>query len=373
MNAHTPALAALFAMGILFSPQLARAQEKPSPASTPVTSPTPEASPAPAAPEATPQAFEGPLTETPRMDTAPASAPDIKKQFVLWNPKFDPCGGYQELLMKYLVGTACTYRRGEGIVAASYYAVWAPSNTQLILNGAQATAHTNVNIHAYPKEETIIGLTPRDQFTYYGPSYADVVQNGHVTAAGTTDQIFLYKREVYFNAKGSFLGAIQLVYNAPTGSPVFTGGGPLYKINPIVLFPIGYRLAINFNLPAVSAPFTDNSGASGRAWSFAPTMGFTWRSPRAFMENLVFGFNSASGQVSVINVMTQQIGRHFGIEAGFLLNASNVTEELNNIISIKNKTSVYAVNVGLVYQWNQSEIINGGPPVPFPRPGCPMC
>ena len=302
-----------------------------------------------------------------------SAAPDIRKQLVLSNPNFDPCGGYQELLTKYLVGTPCVFRLGQGIFAASYYGIWAPKNTTLILNGIPATSSTSINIHAYPKPQVLFGISNRDMFTYYSPSYQDLLMNGQLQAAGATDQVFSYKREVYYNAKGGFLGSIQLVYNAPTGSQVFTGGGPLYKINPIVLFPIGYRLAINFNLPAINAPYTSETGANGRAWSFAPTIGFTWRSPGAFMYNLVWGFDSAKGQETVTNVLTQLIGRHFAIEAGYAGNGNNLTEFLTPIVGLRNETWVNIVNVGLIWQWgSESETLNGGPKLP-PRPACPTC
>jgi hypothetical protein len=298
----------------------------------------------------------------PPASPAPAAtaAPIPLEKMRLSNPRFDPCGGYQEILTKYLVGTPCVYNANEGLAGVKYVGAGIPVDTKLIVNGKPYENSTSAGIIAAPNEEVMAGIGNRMMLTYYGPSYAQLWASGSVPsplAAGTVNQQFMFKQLVYFNPKGSFLGTYQFVYKPPTGSPGLDGGGPVYKINGIIQWPVMYKLALCINMPFMSAPHSSENEQT-RVWAFVPSVGLTWRSPGATMTNTVLAFNSISGQVSLINIVTQEFSRRFALNFSFAYNDASTGDDINNLVSVSNTTHTYAFELGAAWQFGENEIFS---------------
>jgi hypothetical protein len=216
----------------------------------------------------------------------------------------DPCGGYAELLKKYLSASPCVFVRGQGSIQATYSGTSVPIVFTHTANGRTTTWTESSQAFGYPGALLNVGVTPSSQITIVLPSFSQITSTQAGTVAGTADMEFRYKQLVYWNRRLGMLGGVLATYKSPTGSPGITAEAPSYEINPLfnVALNKARSIAENLSFPLVNAPAP--APGQPRAWNFSPQAVTLWRSPggtllavivqHAFATHLTFlTFNSA--------------------------------------------------------------------------------
>ena len=149
---------------------------------------------------------------------APA-APPIPKDF-------DPCGGPLELSNKLGNGTACVFVLGEAAVTAQYGSANIPGSTQLNFMSNALGLSGYAHAFGYPATAVYVGVAPRAEIVITPPSFVQVNSGLGTLAAGASDMKFEYKQLLYVNLEKFTMVALDLAYQAPTGSPALRGPGP---------------------------------------------------------------------------------------------------------------------------------------------------
>src|SRR5271165_5851662 len=193
---------------------------------------------------------------------------------------FDPCGGSQELLKKYLSASPCVFVRGQGSIQATYAGTNVPVVVTHTSKGRMTTFTQFSHSFGYPGVLLNIGVTPTSQVSVVLPSFSQINSSQAGTVAGAADMEFRYKQLVYADPQRGILAGILAVYQAPTGSPGLTAPGPSYELNPLLNLALNKARSIGENLsfPLTNAP-ASGSADSARTWSIAPQAVTFWRSP----------------------------------------------------------------------------------------------
>ena len=174
---------------------------------------------------------------------APAAAQAIPKDF-------DPCGGPIELSSKLGNGTACVFVRGEAALTAQYGSANIPVNTQLNFMGNTLNLSGSAHAFGYPAPVIYVGVAPRAQVVITPPSFEQInAGNFGTLAAGASDMKFEYKQLLYVNLPKFTMVALDLAYDAPTGSQALRGPGPAYTIDPIITQPLPHSFGVTLAFP----------------------------------------------------------------------------------------------------------------------------
>jgi len=268
-------------------------------------------------------------TGSPDATTPAAAPPPIPKGF-------DPCGGFLELLNKIGNGTACVFVRGEGAITGQYVSTTIPAYTQLTLNRAGRSyafeRSSQASGFGYPASTVYIGVLPRAQIAITPPSFVQVNsgQTGNLIAAGASNMKFEYKQLAYVNLQKFTLIAIDLTYQASTGSPGFAGPGPSYTINPILTQPLPHNYGVTLAFPVNNVTLSNSpicstasgmpacvSGGTQRGWNWAPQLVPYWTSPGGTLLALFVQHNFHPNVTPLGVSASQLIGRHFELSAAY--------------------------------------------------------
>lgn len=321
--------------------------------------------------------------QTPEPSPVASSAPQAPTQTSPAVPKdFDPCGGPLELLNKLGNGTACVFVRGEVAVTAQYGSANIPANSQINFNlpsGNRSFAlSTAAHGFGYPASLVYIGVGPREQLTITPPSFVQInssaaatLTGNNVLAAGASDMKFQYKQLVYVNLKNFTMLAVDLTYNAPTGSPALSGAGPSYTVDPIVTQPLphGYGLTLAFpvnNLtitnPPICTPMASGPvcvpGGTQRGWTWSPQIVPYWTSPGGTLLAVLLQHNFHPNVTPVIFSAAQLFGRHFELsitEGGFSYSAS-ATGPIQGLVNASSTAYPSLFTAGINYLFGQSNL-----------------
>ncbi len=229
----------------------------------------------------------------------------------------DPCGGDQELLKKYLSASPCVFVAGQGAVQMTYSGTNVPEILTHTAGGKTTTYTISSQAFGYPGALLHVGVSPSSQITVVLPSYSQINSTQNGSASGTDDIEFRYKQLVYTNPKGGVLGGVLASYQAPTGSPALTAGGPSYEINPLVNIALNQARSIgeNFSFPVTNATSTQ-PGAS-RTWSFSPQAVTFWRSPGGTLLAIVGQYGFSTNRLYLTLNSAQLIARNFQIQGTY--------------------------------------------------------
>jgi hypothetical protein len=250
----------------------------------------------------------------------------------------DPCGGYQELLKKYLSASPCVFVRGQGSVQVTYSGM----NVTLLSSHA----------FGYPGTLLNVGVTPSSQVTIVAPSFSQL-SNPAGTVAGTTDMEFRYKQLVYWNRAGGILGGVLATYKAPTGSPGLTAGAPSYEINPLLNVALNKARSIAENL---SFPVANVPGPSGRTWSFAPQAVTVYRSPGGTLLAIIGQYNFSTQLTYLTFNFAQLLSRNVQLQGTYGGNSS-VIDYVSPVEGLATGTSYSrSFTIGLSYMVGHSEV-----------------
>jgi len=267
-------------------------------------------------------------TATPAQPPAAAAAPALPANF-------DPCGGPLELLNKIGNGTACVFVRGEGAIDAQYGSANVPASTAIEVTtpfgsrsiGLSTAAHG----FAYPAPSVYVGVLPRAQIVISAPSFAQInssaaaaLTGSNVLAAGTTNMKFEFKDLAYVNPTKFTMLAFAFDYEAPTGSPVFSGSGPSYSIDPIITQPLPHNFGATLAFPVTNA-VTGTFANAQRGWNWSPQFVPYWESPGGTLIAVVVEHNFNPSVTPVVFSAAQLFGRHFMLsvaEGGFSYSTS---------------------------------------------------
>jgi hypothetical protein len=254
--------------------------------------------------------------------------------------RFDPCGGSQELLKKYLAASPCVFVAGQGSVQMTYGGTNAPADA-LLIGGVQMIGMSGYrHAFSYPAPLLNIGVTSNSQITILLPSFSQVNSAlAGTVVAGTADMEFSYKNLAYVNAARGILGGVLLTYAAPTGSPGLVAPGPAYAFNPLLNIALNKARSIGVSL---AFPITD-APASGteRTWSFAPQAVPYWRSPGGTLLALVVRHDFSSSATSLTINTAQLLTRQLQLQATY--------GGVNTSIDIANPVEGFAHATGTAY------------------------
>ncbi len=229
----------------------------------------------------------------------------------------DPCGGYQELLKKYLSASPCVFVAGQAAVQMTYSGTNVPEVLSHTANKKTTTFTIASHAFGYPGALLQVGVSPTSQVTVVLPSFSQISSTQSGTAAGTDDMEFRYKQLVYSNPKGGVLAGVLATYQAPTGSPALTAPGPSYEINPLLNIALNESRSIgeNLSLPVTNAPPAE--GGRPRTWSFAPQAVTFWRSPGGTLLAVVAQYGFSTNDVYLTLNTAQLISRNFQIQGTY--------------------------------------------------------
>ena len=229
----------------------------------------------------------------------------------------DPCGGYQELLKKYLSASPCVLVAGQAAVQMTYSGTSVPEVLTHTAGGRTMTYTISSHAFGYPGALLHVGVSPTSQITIVLPSLSQVSSTQNGLAAGTDDMEFRYKQLVYSNPKGGILGGVLATYQAPTGSPALTAAAPSYEINPLLNIALNRQRSIGENLsfPLTNAPAAQAGGS--RSWSFAPQAVTFWRSPGGTLLALVAQYGFSSNNLYLTLNAAQLIARNFQVQGTY--------------------------------------------------------
>ncbi|HEX3670307.1 MAG TPA: hypothetical protein VHT92_01250 [Candidatus Cybelea sp.] len=262
------------------------------PLDTPVVAPQLQetATPAPAT------SVESPAPATPGespASAAPAAPAKITKDQInammkRSNPRFNPCGGWRQLLTSYAAATNCSLDAGQFTLGVNYAATYIPLGTKLTINGATATSTTYSVTHSFPAATLSVGLGGLWTLLYTPPEHSDSGgYYGNVNSSGTTNQMFGFRNMFYFNrcfpyCGGFGLSAINFFYKPPTGSEALRGIGPSYTAGfstsvTVAHAPSGAgRWIINLWDPVTYGVISSQSGTKGQPgtvqWGVSSTL-----------------------------------------------------------------------------------------------------
>ena len=303
-------VATLFAVALVTAPLSLtnRAQAQPAPAPTASATPSSQAQPVPA----------------PTSSETPSAAPEGEHHI----PKdFDPCGGFLELLNKIGNGTACVFVAGEAAVTGQYSSAIIPINAQLSAKGSTLNVSGDVHAFGIPAPVVYIGVAPRAQVVITPPSFVQVSTSRlGMVAAGASDMSFEYKQLLFVDPAKFTMVALDLAYQAPTGSQAFRGPGPTYTIDPIVMQPLPHNFGLTLAFPVNN--FTVSCfmcTAKQRGWSLSPQVVPYWESHGGTLLGLFVQHNFSPNTTPIAFSVGQLFGRHFEIaasEGGFVRTAT---------------------------------------------------
>jgi hypothetical protein len=229
----------------------------------------------------------------------------------------DPCGGYQELLKKYLSASPCVFVAGQGAVQMTYAGTNVPEVLTHTVNGKTTTLTISSQAFGYPGALLHVGVTPSSQITIVLPSYSQINSTQNGSTSGTDDMEFRYKQQAYSNPKGGILAGVLATYQAPTGSPALTAAGPSYEINPLLNIALNQARSIGENLsfPVTNDPSAQPGGP--RTWSFSPQAVTFWRSPGGTLLAIVGQYGFSSNRLYLTLNTAQLITRNFQIQGTY--------------------------------------------------------
>jgi hypothetical protein len=244
---------------------------------------------------------------------APTPAPVASQPPV----RSDPCGGYQELLKKYLSASPCVFVAGQVAVQMTYSGTNVPEVLSHAAGGKTTTFTISSHVFGYPGTLLHVGVSPTSQVTIVLPSFSQISSTQNGAVAGTDDMEFRYKQLVFSNTKGGVLGGVLATYQAPTGSAALTASGPSYEINPLLNIALNPKRSIGENLsfPVTNAPPAQAGGS--RTWSFAPQAVTFWRSPGGTLLAIVTQYGFSSNTLYLTLNAAQLIARNFQIQGTY--------------------------------------------------------
>lgn len=236
----------------------------------------------------------------------------------------DPCGGYQELLKKYLSASPCVFVRGQGSVQMTYSGSSVPTSYSTVVRGRTLSWSESSQTFGYPGALLNLGVTPTSQVTVVLPLFSQITSTQNGTAAGSTDMEFRYKQLVYWNRKGGILGGMLLTYKAPSGSPGVSAGAPSYEINPLLNVALNSRRSIaeNLSFPVTSLPAA--SSGQARTWTFAPQAVTVYRSPGGTLLAVIAQYAFSTHITNLTFNTAQLLSRNFQLQATYGGNDSAV-------------------------------------------------
>ncbi|MGB8908920.1 MAG: hypothetical protein WCC84_09255 [Candidatus Cybelea sp.] len=252
---------------------------------------------------------------------APAeAAPTIPKDF-------DPCAGPLELLNKIGNGTACVFVRGEAAVTGQYSSASIPISAELSATGTTLDVSGDVHAFGIPSPVVYIGVAPRAQVVITPPSFVQASTSRlGVLAAGTSNMSFEYKQLMFVDPAKFTMAALDLAYQAPTGSQAFRGPGPTYTIDPIVTQPLPHNFGLTLAFPVNN--FTVSCltcTTKQRGWSLSPQIVPYWESHGGTLLGLFVQHNFNPNTTPIAFSVGQLFGRHFELaasEGGFVRTAT---------------------------------------------------
>ncbi|MBV8531132.1 MAG: hypothetical protein JO104_07420 [Candidatus Eremiobacteraeota bacterium] len=247
------------------------------------------------------------------MSPAPTPPPVVARA----HARTDACGGSQELLKKYLSASPCVFVAGQIAVQMTYSGTNVPEVLSNTADGKTTTFTISSHAFGYPGALLHVGVSPTSQITIVLPSFSQISSTRNGTAAGTDDVEFRYKQLVYSNPKGGVLAGVLATYQAPTGSPALTAGGPSYEINPLLNIALNQKRSVGENL---SFPVTNASPAQSggsRVWSFAPQAVTFWRSPGGTLLAIVAQYGFSSNTLYLTLNTAQLISRNLQIQGTY--------------------------------------------------------
>lgn len=236
----------------------------------------------------------------------------------------DPCGGYQELLKKYLSASPCVFVRGQGSVQMTYSGSSVPTFYSTVVRGHTLTWTESSETFGYPGALINVGVTPSSQVTLVLPAFSQIASTQSGIAAGTTDMEFRYKQLLYWNRKGGILGGMLVTYKAPTGSPGLSAGAPSYEVNPLfnVALNSGRSIAENLSFPVTNSPGA--SPGQARMWTFAPQAVTVYRSPGGTLLAVIAQYAFSTHVTNLTFNTAQLLSRNFQLQATYGGNDSAV-------------------------------------------------
>ena len=270
----------------------------------------------------------------------------------------DPCGGYQELLKKYLSASPCVFVRGQASVQATYSGTNVPIVYTHSAHGRSVTWTEFSHTFGYPGALINLGVTPSSQITVVLPSFSQVASTQSGTVAGSSDMEFRYKQLVYWNRKGGILGGILATYKAPTGSPGLTAEAPSYEINPLLNVALNKARSIaeNVSFPVTNAPPANPGGP--RTWCFSPQAVTVYRSPGGTLMAII-GQYSFCTHVTYLTLNTAQLlSRNFQLQATYGGNDSAVdyASPVEGVGPASGTAYARSFTVGISYLMGHSEV-----------------
>ncbi len=229
----------------------------------------------------------------------------------------DPCGGYQELLKKYLSASPCVFVAGQGAVQMTYAGTNVPEVLTHTVNGKTTTFTISSSAFGYPGAILHVGVSPTSQVTIVLPSFSQISSTQNGTVAGADDMEFRYKQLAYTNPKAGILAGVLATYQAPTGSPALTAPGPSYEINPLLNIALNRArtIAENLSFPVTNASSAQPGGA--RTWSFSPQAVTVWRSPGGTLLAVIGQYGVTSNRLYLTLNTAQLIARNFQIQGTY--------------------------------------------------------
>lgn len=304
-------------------------------------------------------------TPSPAPAASPAAAPAAAPPAIPKN--FDPCGGFLELLNKIGNGTACVFVRGEGAVTAQYASAAIPVTANIAINGPSRSVafarSVSANAFAYPTSTAYIGILPRAQIAITLPSFVQIdsgapstPNRSNVLAAGASGMKFEYKQLAYVNLQTFAMGAIDLQYSAPTGSPAFSGSGPSYTVMPIFTQPLPHNYGVTLAFPVNNVRTT--GAPQSRGWKWSPQFVPYWESPGGTLVAFLFQHNFQPNVTPVVFSAGQLFGRHFEVSAeygGFTYSASR-NGAFSGLVNATASTNPSLFAVGINYLIGSSDL-----------------
>ena len=280
---------------------------------------------------------------------------------------FDPCGGPLELLNKIGNGTACVFVRGEGAVTAQYETVSIPANAQINfdtpLGSRTLGLSTSAHAFGYPASTIYVGVLPRAQIAITPPSFVQInssaavpLTGSNLLAAGASDMKFEYKQLAYVNLQKFTMAAIDLVYDAPTGSPRLRGAGPSYTIDPIITQPLPKNFGLTIGSPIINS--TATFGNTQRGWAWTPQVVPYWQSPGGTLLAVVVQHNFNPDATPLVFSAGQLLGRHLEISAAYggLTYSASATGPFRGLVNASATAYPSLFTIGINYLIGHSDL-----------------
>ena len=306
------------------------------------------------------------LGATPTPAPSPTTAPPPARPPIPKN--FDPCGGFLELPNKIGNGTACVFVSGEAAIAAQYGSVNIPANAQINFDTPLGSRSHGISTAAhgfgYPASVIYVGVGPRAQIVITPPSFVQInssaaaaLTGNQLLVAGATDMEFEYKQLVYVNLQNFTMLALDVAYDAPTGSPALRGAGPSYTFDPIVTLTLPHNYGVTLASPINSHTLVTSSG-NQRGWAWTPQLVPYWESPGGTELAVAVQHNFSPNVTPVIFSASQLFGRHLMLsvaEGGFNYSAS-ATGPFQGLVNASATAYPSLFTVSVNYLFGQSNV-----------------